>query len=165
MLWDGELISGPSLVSAGLLFALIVASAMDARGGRLPDQITLALIASGLILHALTGGPDAFLIGLLGAALGFSAFALIATLYRRTRGHDGLGLGDAKLLAAAGAWLGPTYLAPVVFVSAVLALVAVQALRLQGTAITAQTVVPFGPFLSIAFFGFWCLKLSGWSWL
>jgi leader peptidase (prepilin peptidase)/N-methyltransferase len=100
---------------------------------------------------------------ILAAILGFLSFYLIATFYRRLRGYDGLGLGDAKLLAAAGAWLGPLYLAPVVFVSAVLALVAALILRLLGRQVSLQSTLPFGPFLSASFFGFWCLKISGWS--
>jgi leader peptidase (prepilin peptidase)/N-methyltransferase len=39
----------------------------------------------------------------LGALAGFVSFAAIAGVYRRARGREGLGLGDAKLLAAAGA--------------------------------------------------------------
>jgi leader peptidase (prepilin peptidase) / N-methyltransferase len=154
-----------TLGSTILAALLVVACAADVRSRRLPDIITVPLIAFGLGLQWLAGGLDQFWLGALGAALGFLSFWLIATLYRRARGYDGLGLGDAKLLAAAGAWLGPIYLAPVVFVAAILALATVQILRLRGEAITTQTIVPFGPFLSIAFFGFWCLKLAGWSWL
>lgn len=120
------------------------------------------MIALGLFL-TLVLEPTAILPHAVAALLGFLAFYLIATLYRRLRGYDGLGLGDAKLLAAAGAWLGPLYLAPVVFVGAVLALVAALILRLLGRNVSLQMTLPFGPFLSASFFGFWCLKISGWS--
>ncbi|OEO31861.1 hypothetical protein VW23_014385 [Devosia insulae DS-56] len=140
----------------------MIAGIIDIRSRRLPDYVTLPLTALGLIL-TLALEPGAILPHTLAALLGFLAFYLIATLYRRLRGHDGLGLGDAKLLAAAGAWLGPLNLAPVVFVGAVLALVAALILRLLGRNVSLQMTLPFGPFLSAGFFGFWCLKISGWS--
>lgn len=74
-----------------------------------------------------------------------------------------LGLGDAKLLAAAGAWLGPLYLAPVVFIGAVLALGFALTLRLLGHKVSSQSTLPFGPFLGIGFFGMWCAKIGGWA--
>ena len=40
---------------------------------------------------------------LIGAALGYSSLALFSVGYLSLRGKDGLGLGDAKLLAAGGA--------------------------------------------------------------
>jgi leader peptidase (prepilin peptidase)/N-methyltransferase len=43
---------------------------------------------------------------LIGAAAGYLVLAGIAFAYARLRGREGLGLGDAKLLAVAGAWLG-----------------------------------------------------------
>jgi leader peptidase (prepilin peptidase)/N-methyltransferase len=124
--------------------------------------LTLPLVAAGLAVTGLFF-PANLLSNVLAAILGFLAFYLIARLYRSLRGYDGLGLGDAKLLAAAGAWLGPLYLAPVVFVSAILAIGAALILRLLGREVSLQTTLPFGPFLSISFFGFWCLKSSGWS--
>lgn len=141
---------------------LAAASAIDLRSRRLPDCLTLPLTALGLI-QALAVELGAILPHTLAALLGFLSFYFIATFYRRIRGYDGLGLGDAKLLAAAGAWLGPLYLAPVVFVGAVLALVAALILRLLGRNVSLQSTLPFGPFLSAGFFGFWCLKISGWS--
>lgn len=142
---------------------LAVGSGIDLRERRLPDMITLPLIAAGLGLQFIDGGMDRAWSGLLGAALGFLSLWTIARLYRLTRGADGLGLGDAKLLAAAGAWLGPLFLAPVVCVGAMLGLAYVGVLCLRGESISAQTIIPFGPFLSAAFFAFWCLKAAGWS--
>lgn len=148
--------------SAVLLAILTNASFVDLRTRRLPDWLTLPLMTLGLLATWLISPVD-LLLHILGAILGFFAFWVVAHLYRSLRGKDGLGLGDAKLLAAAGAWLGPLYLAPIVFVSALLALVTVLMLRLSGRAISSQTVLPFGPFLSIGFFSLWCFKLSGWA--
>ena len=148
------------LATIALTVALVIASVIDIRSRRLPDYLTLPLLVFGLLL-TLVLEPRGLALQVLAAVLGFIALYLVALTYRRLRGYDGLGLGDAKLLAAAGAWLGPLYLAPVVFVSAVLALVAALILRLLGRQVSLQSTLPFGPFLSASFFGFWCLKISG----
>ena len=133
------------------MVVLAAASVIDLRSRRLPDYLTLPLVGLGLF-RAWSIEPNSILPHLLAALLGFLTFYLIATFYRRVRGFDGLGLGDAKLLAAAGAWLGPLYLAPVVFVGAMLALAAALSLRLLGRQVSLQSTLPFGPFLSASFF-------------
>lgn len=145
----------PTLLLAA---ALGVLSVIDLRTQRLPDVLTLPLVAIGLGMTALDA-PSQLVLHALAATLGFLAFWLVAEFYRRARGIDGLGLGDAKLLAAAGAWLGPFYLAPIVLLSALLALGFVLILRLLGRQVSWQSRLPFGPFLSAAFFAFWCFKI------
>lgn len=73
-----------------------------------------------------------------------------------------MGLGDAKLLAGAGAWLGWFWLAPVVFIGALTALIYVLILRAAGRLVSMSTRVPFGPFLAFGFYICWLLKLNGW---
>lgn len=145
-----------------LAVALIAVAIIDLKTYRIPDWLTLPLVAIGL-WATYADDPDRLLLHVLAALIGFLAFWLVARLYRRARNIDGLGLGDAKLLAAAGAWLGPLYIAPVVLLSAVLALCVVLILRLVGRRVSWQSRLPFGPFLSAAFFFFWCFRLSGWS--
>jgi len=150
------------LTFAFLSCTLFALSTADFLVRRLPDFLTGGLIAAGLVRTAWVDGGQGTLGTAAAGLVGFATLWAIARLYIQLRGHRGLGRGDAKLLAAAGAWMGPTYLAPIVFVGAVLALLYVLGLRIVGRAITAVAVVPFGPFLSAAFFGFWCLKVSGW---
>jgi len=149
-------------VTVGLVGALGAGSAIDMRSRRMPDWLTLPLIAAGLV-YAVSDGLGAGLWSLLGAVLGFLSLYLVSRLYLELRHQHGLGLGDAKLLAAAGAWLGPLYLAPVVFLGAILALLFVLCLRVVGRSVSWQMTLPFGPFLSAGFFIFWCIKLGGWS--
>lgn len=130
---------------------------------RISDWVTLPLIVAGLV-YAASGGLGAGLLSLVGATLGFLSLYLVSKAYQHVRQQHGLGLGDAKLLAAAGAWLGPLYLAPVVLIASVLALGCVQVLRLAGRSVGWQTTLPFGPFLSVGFFACWCAKLGGWPW-
>jgi len=148
--------------TVGLVVALGVCSAIDICSRRIPDWLTLPLIVAGL-LYAVSGESGSGLWSLVGAILGFLSLYLISRLYLHIRHQHGLGLGDAKLLAAAGAWLGPLYLAPVVFLGAILALAFVLILRVVGRAVSWQMTLPFGPFLSAGFFICWCIKLGGWS--
>jgi prepilin peptidase CpaA len=82
-----------------LLFLLLWAAAIDLRSRRIPNWLTLALIATGLFRSvAGLGGPgwSASLLGIFGgAAIPLILFVLGA-----------LGGGDVKLMAGIGAWLG-----------------------------------------------------------
>jgi leader peptidase (prepilin peptidase)/N-methyltransferase len=83
------------------------------------------------------------------------AFAGIGWLYRRMRGRHGLGLGDAKLLAAAGAWLGWAALPSVVVIAAVLALALALAQALGCAKLALTGKLAFGPHLALAFWLVW----------
>jgi leader peptidase (prepilin peptidase)/N-methyltransferase len=92
-------------VTCVLGWSLLFLASVDVLALRLPDAVTFPLTAAGILVSAFL--PEREVAGhLAGAAAGFLFLALVAWLYKRVRGHDGLGLGDAKLLAAAGAWLG-----------------------------------------------------------
>ena len=79
-------------------------------------------------------------------------------LYSRVRGRDGLGLGDAKLFAASGAWLGLEGLPAVLLVACGAAIVALLVMAWRSQALSATTRIPFGPFLA---FGTWIVWLYG----
>ena len=79
-------------------------------------------------------------------------------LYSRLRGRDGLGLGDAKLFAASGAWLGLEGLPAVLLVACGAAIVALLVDGLAIAGLSATTRIPFGPFLA---FGTWIVWLYG----
>ena len=87
----------------------------------------------------------------LGAALGWLVFASVAAGYRALRGREGLGGGDAKLLAAAGAWLGWQALPQVMLLGAVAALVGAGVLRLARDGAR----LAFGPWLALAIWLVW----------
>ena len=137
-----------TVISIGLALVLVIAALIDLREMILPDRLTLPLIPLGWAM-AWQGAPD-LSDRLIGSAAGFAAFAGIAALYRRLRGRDGLGLGDAKLLAAAGAWVGWRDLPSVVLLGAVTALVWALATRRD-----PGRPLPFGPFLAAAFWLVW----------
>jgi len=121
---------------------------------RLPDVLTLPLVLAGLAAIWMLD-PDAAADHAAAAILGYLAFRLIAAAYRWRRGREGLGQGDAKLLAAAGAWVGLAGLPGVLLGAALLGL-ALAAIRwLRGERIGAETAMPFGPCLALATWLVW----------
>ena len=150
---------GPRLATQADLWATLPLAAVlawlvavDLRTLRLPDAGTLGLILAGLLLGLWRGEA---LSPALGAAVGWGGFAALGAWFHRRRGVEGLGLGDAKLLGAAGAWLGPVALPWVILCAAVPALVAALA-----TGAARDRALPFGPWLAAAFLGLWLLSLA-----
>ena len=147
-----EIVAG-AVLAAGL----IAGSVIDLRTLRLPDWVTLPLAAAGIIIaHVLAWGDG--LERLLAAVTGFVILALVRDVYFRWRQRHGLGLGDAKLLAAAGAWTGLAALPAVVLWACALALAAVAGWASSGQRVTSATAIPFGPFLAA---GTWIVWLYG----
>lgn len=72
---------------------------------RVPDGLVLATIASGFGFGFAEGGWMFLLEAALRMALIGVALLALREIYFRWRGFDGLGLGDVKLIAAAGAWI------------------------------------------------------------
>ena len=160
----GVAISAAAVTSGWLLWAslalgwaLLALAAIDLRHFVLPNLLTLPLIPAGLAVAWLSD-PARLPDHAIGAAAGFAAFALIGWLYRRLRGRAGLGRGDAKLLAAAGAWLGWPALPGVVVIAAASALLVAAARTLAGRRIEPGTRIAFGPYLAL---GLWLLWLLG----
>lgn len=94
------------LIAALALLAAL--SGIDLKHGILPDKLVLCLALAGLTFHFSTDfifspPPNLLLGALLGGGLLYSVRALANCAYKT----DTLGLGDVKLLAATGLWLGP----------------------------------------------------------
>lgn len=139
---------------------LLALAWIDIRRWLLPDLLTLPLVIAGLAAAAALD-PAELTGRALGAALGYLGLRALALAYRAVRGRDGLGEGDAKLLAASGAWVGAGALPQVVLLAALAALSAAACLRLAGIRLGRYSALPFGPFLALAT---WLVWLSG-AWL
>lgn len=154
-LWAASEVSGLLLaVSCGLGWCLLTLGAIDLRDRILPDLLTLPLIPAGL-LAAFAFAPGRLADHAVGAAAGFAFLALVRWGYRALRSREGMGGGDAKLLAAAGAWLSWQALPSVVLIAAVAALTAALIGSWAGRRLTAATEIPFGAFLGAAFWLVW----------
>lgn len=138
-------------------WTLLALGWIDAETMLLPDVLTLPLLLAGLGATFLLT-PGRLAAHAAGAAAGYLLFRGIARLYRALRGREGLGEGDAKLLAAAGAWVGWAALPEVVLVAALLGLGAAAIARLRGQALSGATAIPFGPCLALAL---WLVRLAG----
>ncbi len=140
--------------SCVLGWALLALAAIDWRDLVLPDELTLPLIPAGIaVAYFIAPGLPAE--HLIGAVAGFAVFVAVRWVYQRLRGREGLGLGDAKLLAAAGAWVGWVGLPSVVLTAATAALAVALARRLAGRRVGLDQTVPFGSYLALATWIVW----------
>jgi leader peptidase (prepilin peptidase)/N-methyltransferase len=150
--------TGPSAMLDCLFgWWLLALGWIDARKWLLPDVLTLPLIVAGLCEAALVM-PERLLDRAIGTIFGYLLLRVVALTYHRLRRREGLGHGDAKLLAAAGAWVGAAALPLVLLAAASGALLAAAALALKGRRMHAAIAIPFGPFIAGAT---WCIWLLG----
>ena len=88
----------PMWVSAGIALA---ACMTDLRTRRVPNALTLGAALAAVAFHAATSAGSGLLFAVLGWGVGLLMFLPLFAL-------RGIGGGDVKLLAALGAWLGPS---------------------------------------------------------
>jgi leader peptidase (prepilin peptidase)/N-methyltransferase len=153
--WIG--VSGGAL--AGLALAIAV---VDRRWLIIPDELNALAFIAGLVTAGLTrqAAPgEAILNALLRATLMFAAFFAFRAAYRRLRGLEGMGLGDVKLAAVAGAWLGWADLPIAVDIAALSALGAALFSRLRGDRFDPKARLPFGAFFAPAIWMCWLLAV------
>ncbi|MGQ9367941.1 prepilin peptidase [Azospirillum sp. ST 5-10] len=157
-LWAWAVMPGGALLWAtvGLGAALLALAAIDLRCWLLPDALTLPLVAAGIAVAAVAGADP--LDHALGAAAGYASLAAVRALYRRLRRRDGLGGGDVKLFAAAGAWVTAAGLPTVLLVAGLAGLAVAAAAVAAGRRAEAAMAIPFGPCLAL---GTWVVWLHG----
>ncbi|MBV8505667.1 MAG: prepilin peptidase [Acetobacteraceae bacterium] len=141
-------------IGCGLGWTLLALGWIDLTSFLLPDMLTLPLLLAGLVV-TVTLQPEALADHCLAALLGYGSFVGIGLAYRRLRGREGLGGGDAKLIAAAGAWCGLEALPWIVFGSAALGLLAALGLALTDHTVTPRTRIPFGICIALTFWMVW----------
>jgi leader peptidase (prepilin peptidase)/N-methyltransferase len=156
--WSAIVFSG-SLVWASCLLGwfLLALAATDFKFYLLPDFLTVPLIAAGLLVTTAID-PSAVLAHAAGAVSGFSFVVVLRYAYWKLRGREGMGLGDAKLLCAAGAWVAWDGLPSVVLIAALSALCFLLLKSLRGGTISLGDRIPFGVFLCL---GTWIVWLYG----
>ncbi len=143
-----------AVVSLLLGLSLLTIAVIDARHYVVPDSLSLPLVAGGILVTAFEPRLDSAA-HLIGAAAGFLFMQSVAWAYRRLRGRDGLGGGDAKLFAAAGAWVAWQGLPLVLLIASASGLLAVLALALSGRRLGPGDALPFAPFLALGTWLVW----------
>lgn len=134
-------------------WSLLTLALLDWRHFWLPDALTLPLAFFGFTIGL--WATDVILIDrIIGAAIGYLALLAIALSYRALRGRDGLGLGDAKLLGALGAWFGWQALPFILLIASLMAIVVMVA---SGRATERTARIPLGTFLVVAALPAWII--------
>lgn len=135
-----------ALLIGAFLSLLLVNAAIDWRRFYLLDVLSYPLLWLGLLANI--DARFALLSeAVLGAAGGYAALALFAAVLSRVVGRTAMGMGDFKLFAAIGAWVGWQALPWVLFIGAVLGVVFGMARQL---ARGRGRHIPFGPALAVA---------------
>jgi leader peptidase (prepilin peptidase)/N-methyltransferase len=150
----------PALILPGILlgWALITLFAFDVTAFVLPNVLTYLVLLGGIAL-SLTGGREAALESTIGATAGAASLLLVKWCYRLLKGREGLGMGDVKLFAAAGAWVGAEGL-PQTLLIASLAGLLYAGFYLRGISrAVALERVPFGAGLCLGLWLTWNLGL------
>lgn len=147
--------AGLLLLTACFGWLLLALAAIDLRTFLLPDPLNAGVVLLGGVMVVLYGG-EAWPLHIAGALAGYGILWLMEVLYRRVRGIDGLGRGDAKLLGAIGMWVGIGGLAPVLLIasmSAILAILVQSAIKKMS--VSGKSLIAFGPWIALGGYSVW----------
>lgn len=141
----------PILIFFGVaLFGLLLwLSLVDLKTYRIPNALNFPLILIGLLSGGFTVG---FLNAAIGCVIGYLFMVAIEIGFKKFRGIDGLGRGDAKLLAAGGAWCGWMGLPYILLISSLFGLIAA---LMPAFRKNKQGWIAFGPFLALGIYIVW----------
>jgi prepilin signal peptidase PulO-like enzyme (type II secretory pathway) len=138
------------IIQSLLILALLYLAHIDWRTFRLPNAITFPLIILGIVFNAFSDlrftTPNSACVG---AFLAYGLLWALNTGYRLLKNRDGIGMGDTKLLAALGAWLGLNALPSILLMASIAGILGgIIWLKLRRHHL--REAFPFGPFLAIA---------------
>ena len=159
-----ELISVLSFVTIYIFFGLTVTTLLlsilsiyfiiiffiDLKHYIIPDVLTFPLMIIGFIKsfdpNLNTSVFPNYINSLCGGIFGYLIIWTIILFYKKVRNKEGMGLGDAKLLAAIGFWFGWLSIPFVLLISSLIALIYVTpSLIKKSKNLTSQ--IPFGPYI------------------
>jgi leader peptidase (prepilin peptidase)/N-methyltransferase len=144
---------------AALAILMLAIAVSDARHYIVPNALSATAFALALVSASLFDSEppvEAIISSLLRAVATALPFLALMLLYQRLRGRPGLGLGDVKLAAVAGAWLNWFTIVVVIEASALAALAAFGVWHyLLRRPIGKTTPLPFGLFIAPAIWAGW----------
>ncbi len=142
---------GPTMeLASSFLFcsAMVVLIFTDYDHQILPNPVTVPGTVVGFLFSLFPGGVS-WTDSLIGLVLGWGAIVGVSWAYRRLRGVEGMGMGDAKMMALVGAFLGWQSVLLVLVLGSFLGSLAGVFLLATGRG-GLQAKLPFGTFLGIA---------------
>ncbi|PIE46013.1 MAG: prepilin peptidase [Gammaproteobacteria bacterium] len=141
-------ITAQSVWGCCFVFVLITLAGIDAKSQLLPDALTLPLMWLGIIL----GFWSVFIpltLAVAGAIIGYLSLWFVANVFKLITKKDGMGLGDAKLLAAIFTWLPIDYFPIVLLIASVSGIIfSIIQLFFKGQSMLNRSI-PFGPHLAL----------------
>lgn len=146
------------LVTFGVYFAfaamLIAQTYIDIRHFIVPDEFSIYAVPFGVAACALmtwlgASGVPSWQASVVGALIGGGSLGLVAAIYWLIRREEGMGLGDVKLLAMIGSFLGPLPALLVVVLVASMTGAAIGGALMLTRRQGLRMAVPFGPFLAL----------------
>jgi leader peptidase (prepilin peptidase)/N-methyltransferase len=151
-------------LGAALALAMCAIALYDARHFVIPDGLNAAAFALAMA-HAVALDPSTagqeMAMSVTRAAVVGGAFLALRLGYRRWRGQDGIGLGDVKLAAVAGAWLDWYAILVAIEIAVVAALGAYLMRHYVGRRpMRATHALPFGLYLAPAIWAAWFLQAT-----
>lgn len=160
-------------VTVFLILISLAIFAIDFEFSIIPNELNYLLLFTGVCAaffshYPLSSSPLGFNItqlraALLGLFVGGGIFLVLALISPLIYGRAALGMGDVKLIAGYGAWLGVEgSLFIIVFGSLLGALIGTTIMFFQGRSLREE--IPFGPFLCLAAvtYLFWGSNLVDW---
>ena len=135
------------LLAVRLPFAasMIVLGAIDLRHRVLPDVITLPGLAAGVACSL--WWPPGWQASVIGAVAGWAILWTVGEAYFRMRGREGMGMGDVKMLAMVGAFLGWRHMLVTLLIASLSGSLVGGAMALASRE-NLKYALPFGSFLA-----------------
>jgi leader peptidase (prepilin peptidase)/N-methyltransferase len=134
-----------------LFLTFIIIFFIDLKHFIIPNSLTFSMMVLGFVKsfdqNLISLFPNYFN-SLLGGILGYGIIWSIIFFYKLIRNKEGMGLGDAKLLAVIGFWFGWIAIPFVIFSSSIIALITVIPSLLNKSK-KLSSEIPFGPYIII----------------
>ncbi len=136
-----------------LSLILVIIFFIDLENFIIPNSLNFSVMALGLLKNFIPNFNTSLIHeinqSIIGGIVGYLSIWLIIFLYKTFKKIDGMGLGDAKLMAGIGLLFGWQSIPFVLFVSSILGLIFVVPSLIKKQK-TMRTEIPFGPFIIVA---------------
>ena len=130
----------------------------DVRWMTIPNRLNGLLLGTGLGFAGVMPQPG-WWAAISGILAGAGILGALAAIFETLRGKAGLGLGDVKFVASAGAWVGWSGLPPLILLASFSALLFIGMRRLAEPSYDIRSRLPFGPFLAASTLTIWVLQM------